>query len=318
MYKALESKAHMFDFVTCWSHWFLFIITFWPSQWFDLNESIVAGARLAVLSTSIFGTSILVARGYDCLPYIKHELYLHDPALVMPFFDSLPVILTIDTLWHGFPFWIVLNSRPLDPESVNVVHALLTVGTLGGAFILFEKFRGIDDPAVTYGLKGINRGTPEVLTGIALTSCSFYSAAVDPISFLSGWNQLVASVITLSSANQQRVASSLALGGFYFMILIFGRLPGSGAESETFANLFYNAIEQLKEMHRNHQLRTLWFVDSRKEGTGSRVTGRIVSSRSRSRSKRSSTSSATPKKSATKKDRDTRTTPRSSSRRRKV
>eukprot|EP00520_Triparma_pacifica_P002202 CAMPEP_0118662420 /NCGR_PEP_ID=MMETSP0785-20121206/16823_1 /TAXON_ID=91992 /ORGANISM="Bolidomonas pacifica, Strain CCMP 1866" /LENGTH=304 /DNA_ID=CAMNT_0006555965 /DNA_START=24 /DNA_END=934 /DNA_ORIENTATION=+ len=281
------SKAHMFDFVTCWSHWFLFVVIYWPYWPFSssTSESIIAGARLAVLSTSIFGTSILVARGFDCLPYIKHELYLHDPALVMPFFDSLPVILTIDVLWHGFPFWIVLNSRPLNPDNVSVVHSLLTVGALGAAFLLFEKFRGIEDPANTYGLNGIKRGTPEVLMGIALTSCSFYSAAVDPVSFLSGWNELVAAVITLSPANQQRVASFFALGGFYFMILLFGRLPGSGAESETFLNLFYNAIEQLKEMHKNHQLRTLWFVDSRKEGMGSRATGRIVSPRSRSQSR---------------------------------
>jgi len=199
----------------------------------------------------------------------------------MPFFDSLPVILGIDMIWHGLPFWIVLNSRPLNPDDVNVVHSLLTVGTLGAAFLLFEKVRGIKDPSDTYGLKGIDANTPLVLTGIALTSCSFYSAAVDPVSFFSGWNELVATLspITLSPANVQRIASSMALGGFYHMILLFGRLPGSGEEGDTFRNLLGNAIHQLKEMHKDHQLRTLWFVDSGREGTGTRVTGRAATPR---------------------------------------
>ena len=64
--KRLLEKAHMFDFVTCWSHFFLFI-TYLELHPILADPSVVVGARLSVLATSIFGTLILLARGADCL-----------------------------------------------------------------------------------------------------------------------------------------------------------------------------------------------------------------------------------------------------------
>mmetsp|Transcript_9794 Transcript_9794/g.17792 ORF Transcript_9794/g.17792 Transcript_9794/m.17792 type:complete len:309 (+) Transcript_9794:243-1169(+) len=244
------SKAHLFDFVTCWSHWFLFLVVFWPTVFgHNLPASIIVGARLSVMSTSIFGTLILLARGLDCLPYIKNELYVHDPNLVLPFFDSLSVILTIDMLWHGFPFWLVLVSSPV-ADSVNPLNALLTVGCLGSSFLLFERIRGIQ-PSETYGLKGIKGGTPYVLAGIALTSCNFYSAAIDGETAYAGWSGLIKKTgVVEDPILVQRLAAFMVLFGWYFMVLMFGRLPGSGEEdTKNLIQLVRELNVKLKEMH---------------------------------------------------------------------
>ncbi|GMI17212.1 hypothetical protein TrLO_g1322 [Triparma laevis f. longispina] len=289
------SKAHLFDFVTCWSHWFLFVVVFWPSVFgFDLPSSIIVGARLSVMSTSIFGTLILLARGYDCLPYIKKELYLHDPNLVLPFFDSLPVILGIDALWHGLPFWLVLVSKPIDSSDVNTVNTILTVGGLGASFLLFEKIRRIV-PSDTYGLRGIKGNTPFVLTGIALTSCNFYAAALNGESACSGWSGLIESTGLIEDpVLLQRLSAFLVMGGWYFMVLMFGRLPGSGEEDTK--NLFQLIRElnvKLKEMHLKGDLGNLLRVqvpkllEEKKTKMINRVTKKTPT-RSRSRARRRS------------------------------
>ena len=205
-------KAHLFDFVTCWSHWFLFCAVFNPFESLPTPSCVLVGARLSVISTSIFGTLILLARGRDCLPHIQEELYLHSPDLVLPFFKSLPVILAIDMLWHGLPFWIVLVSSAVPPPSLLL--SLLNVGALGASFLLFEKARGIS-AGETYGLRGLGNGvtTPAVLTGIALTSLAFYGLACDPAPVLAGWERLLLGVGVLGPVARTRLAAFLLLSG---------------------------------------------------------------------------------------------------------
>jgi len=255
-------KAHLFDFVTCWSHWFLFVCVFNP--FFETPPSALVGARLSVISTSIFGTMILLARGRDCLPFIQEELYLHSPDLVLPFFQSLPVIFCIDFMWHGLPLWIVLVSSPA-PPSASAIPSLLYVGGLGASFLLFEHLRGIK-AGETYGLKGISGSTPAVLTGIALTSANLYGIATDPAPALKGWSDGLLSLGVTGPILRQRLSALLVIFGWYFMVLMFGRLPGSAPAADpkkdkpTFRDLVSDLHVKIKEMHlegRLHELLTI-------------------------------------------------------------
>ena len=235
LYLKLEdilSQGHLFDFVTCWSHWLLFCVcVFFPLA----PHSIIAGARLSVLSTSVVGTLILLARGKDTLPLIKERLYVYDQKLIFPFFQSFPVILCIDCLWHGLPMWFVLCSKPL-PEA-NIVPSLLTVGALGGSFLFFEyNVRNID-PGVTYGLKAMPTTTPAVLTGIALFCVNAFPTVVDPENSLGGWRDLFIAVTGTDSGQYLAAATFIAV--WYFVVCVYGRLPDG---EKTFVELVKDAV----------------------------------------------------------------------------
>ena len=186
--------------------------------------------------------------------------------MIQPFFDSLPVILAVDLLWHGLPFLIVLVSSPLDPEEVSFAYSVGTVGALGGAFLLFSKYIRNIDPGITYGLIGIGGSTPRVLFGIALTSANFYSCAINPASAISGWSMLIDQIIS-NPVWAQRVSAALLVGGWYFMVLLFGRLPGSSEESVRTREMWAVLKAQIKEMHGNGELGQLLKVVVPKEVT---------------------------------------------------
>ncbi|GMI40508.1 hypothetical protein TeGR_g4398 [Tetraparma gracilis] len=222
LYEKLEnilSYGHLFDFVTCWSHWLLFVVVvIFPAA----PQSIICGARLSVLATSIVGTLILLGRGKDTLPLIKKRLYVYEPSLVHPFFESYPTIFGIDCLWHGVPMWFVLSSKAL-PEA-EVFNSVLTVGALGGTFLLFEYFiRGID-PYVTYGLKAVGTNTPSVLTGIALSSVCLFSTARDPMTVLAGWRGLLGNLVRVPEDDvDQLAAAALAIAAWYWTVTTYAR-----------------------------------------------------------------------------------------------
>ena len=190
---------------------------------------------------------------------------------MLPFFQSLPVILVIDLMWHGLPLWIVLSSSSA-PPSASALPSLLYVGGLGTSFLLFERLRRIT-PCSTYGLSGISGSTPAVLTGIGLTSANMYGVGADPEAALKGWSDVLLDLGVAAPALRQRLAALAVVMGWYFMVLMFGRLPGSGPagdgqkrERPTFMDLVADLHVKVKEMHLEGRLGELLTIQVPGEG----------------------------------------------------
>ena len=224
--------------------------------------SVIVGARLSVLSTSIFGTLILLGRGADCLPLIKHELYLHTPHLVWPFFNNLPTMLTIDCTWHGLPLLLVLCSRPIVSTAsspVDPLLSLLTVASVGCSFLLFERLRSINC-AKTYGCGALGRSgasASRILAGIAFVAAGLFNVAKEPRQALSGFHAFFGPFVgsegrenegeeAYGSDDKTQILEALcAVVGWYFLVLLFGRLPGIDEEAEDFSKLVSQLLKDV-------------------------------------------------------------------------
>lgn len=169
----------------------------------------------------------------------------------------------------------------------TIIPSLLTVGALGGSFLIFEYYIRNIDPCVTYGLKALSATTGKVLTGIALMSVNSFQTARDPINSLNGWSELVFDFTTQLGYGikpSQYSTSALTILVWYFIVGVYGRLPESDKSLRMLGRDAKKHIK-MKRARKNEAVN-----ESAKEASESTKRGRSkprkTTARSRSRSKR--------------------------------
>ena len=201
IYQTNKNKRFFFDFFTNWNI-YLFIFC----NFFYYESNLLLASRVGVIICSTIGSMILILRGKSACPDITKHIYTYGCD-----FDFSPRnILLIDIFAHGFPLYLVLNSKPIEnfshcPKTITLQYCIFSF-----CFIVFQRLRNISLD-VTYNLTMFKTNTNRMILCIITYFITLIPLSINPTMIHEGWNYLY--------INQSVSSLILVLLYYYFLYI---------------------------------------------------------------------------------------------------